>query len=146
MIAPTVELAYLASTDLQSQLLPSTPDLRGMVVVDPHGLRLGEVADLVIDVAERRPRLISVLSGGLLGLTVGETLVPVEAIEQVDGRVRIAWSSALAHAHLLHHLTHRAPGRPSGPEPGSHDWLTRVTTAYEAFGIRPFWESDGHVR
>ncbi|GAA1766717.1 hypothetical protein GCM10009795_011520 [Nocardioides hankookensis] len=133
---PAAELVYLSASDLR--LSSSEDDLRGLVLLGRDGLRIGEIADLVIDVAERRPRLLSVASGGLLGLAEGESLVPVEAVARTGDRVRLTWSHACAHGHPLRHLTSpaaRAPGRASGHA------NVPFAAAYAAFGVRPFWET-----
>ena len=80
-------LVYLSGSGLD--LAVAADDVRGMVVVDPEGHRLGEVGDLVIDVRDRRARILSVVSGGILGLAAFERLIPVETIAKVDERIRV---------------------------------------------------------
>jgi len=77
-VTTDVSVAYLGSSALQ--LADPRDDVRGMVAVDPQGLRLGEVEDVVVDIAERRVRLLLVRSGGILGLPDSRTLVPVTSI------------------------------------------------------------------
>lgn len=78
---PTGELVYLTSGEIE--LADPADDVRGLPVHDLNGLRLGEVEDLVVDVTHRRVRMISVVSGGLLGLSASRRLMPMAATRRV---------------------------------------------------------------
>lgn len=136
------ELVYVGSTDIE--IHTGSRDLRGLVAVDPGGLRLGEVADVVVDLSERRPRLISIVSGGLLGLEQSERLVPIEAVTEVDERVRIDRSAEFLHALLQHGRppTVRTSSPESPPEPAEASREQRFAEVYAAFGLVAFWDVD----
>jgi sporulation protein YlmC with PRC-barrel domain len=87
MFTADAGLTYLEGTGLE--LADPADDLRGMVVVDPYGYRLGTVDDLVVDIGTRRSRLLSVVSGGILGLAPREVLVAVEMITKIDERIHV---------------------------------------------------------
>jgi sporulation protein YlmC with PRC-barrel domain len=74
-------------------------DVRGMVVVDANRHRLGEVEDLVVD-DEGRVRLLSVVSGGVLGLDTRTRAIPIEAVTRVDDRVHVDLHRAAAYSRL----------------------------------------------
>jgi sporulation protein YlmC with PRC-barrel domain len=117
------ELVYLRRSGFE--IAPATDDLTGMVVVDPSGLRIGEVGDMVIDVEARRARLILAVSGGILGFATSEILVPVETVTKVDDRVHVDRSYNDMQAGSVLAGTERP-----------------FAEAYEAYGIVPSW--DGH--
>ena len=128
-----VNLVYLGSSGLE--IAPPSDDLRGLVVVGPDGLRVGEVDDVVVDADARRARMMSVASGGILGFATHRALIPVEIVTKVDDRVHLdrsyadvpvcAASAEVAQAGDVHLL-------PS----------TEAEAAYDAFGVVPFWEVD----
>jgi len=68
-----------------SDFVPQNPedDLRGKVVYDPEGQRIGGVKDLYIDHREREMRFLQVGAGGFLGMGEKPLLVPVEAVVEV---------------------------------------------------------------
>jgi sporulation protein YlmC with PRC-barrel domain len=117
-----VGLVHLAGSGLD--LAVAADDVRGMVVVDPDGHRLGEVRDLVVDTGERRARLLAVVSGGVLGLDTTERLVPVEVVAKVDDRVRVARSCA--------EITALPSGGPAPADPVS------FAAVYGDYGLTPF--------
>ncbi|GAB3242127.1 PRC-barrel domain-containing protein [Nocardioides dilutus] len=82
-----IELVSLECSGLT--LAHPADDLRGQTVVDPHRHRVGKVDDLIIDREERRPRLLVVTSGGILGLGTTMRLIPVDAVVRVDEQVHI---------------------------------------------------------
>jgi sporulation protein YlmC with PRC-barrel domain len=100
-------------------------DVRGLTVVDPHGHRIGEVGDLVIDPTSRHSRALIVTSGGLAGMRKTTRLVPVEIVADVDERV---------HIRVAHTRVHAAPSDPA----------STITRAYERvcadYGVRPYGE------
>ncbi len=69
-------------------------DPRGMVVVDPDGLRLGEVESVV---TERHDAHLAVISGGIFGLARSKVLIPVRAVTKVDDRVHVDRTYADVH-------------------------------------------------
>ena len=118
------ELVHLKGSGFE--IAPATDDLTGMVVVDPSGLRIGEVDDMVIDDQTRRARLILVVSGGILGFGTSEILVPVETVTKVDDRVHVDRSYDDMQAGSIRAETERP-----------------FVEAYEAYGIVPSWDGDG---
>jgi sporulation protein YlmC with PRC-barrel domain len=121
------ELARLSETDLV--LANDNEDVRGRKVVDRQGKEIGTVADLFIDVQERKIRMIQIKAGGFLGLGERHFLLPADAITQVtktEVRVnatldRIVGSPAYDPQLIV------APG----PEPwGSYNGY---------YGISPYW-------
>lgn len=134
-----VELLYLADSGLE--LAEPADDVRGLVVVTPEGIRLGEVGDLVVDRQERRARLLSVLSGGILGLGATERLVPVEAITRVDERVHVDRSHAGDAYGGRRHDERSAPTE-SGTNPEALD--PPFAEVYERYDVIPFW-APGYV-
>ncbi|MBZ5740645.1 PRC-barrel domain-containing protein [Nocardioides mangrovi] len=139
MTVMETELRYLAGGGIE--LAEPAADLRGLVVVGPDGLRIGQVEDLVVDVDERRPRLLVVASGGVLGLAVRRVLVPVETVTRVADRVHLDRSSGVVNA-LLADRTAQPPGppaqRPTAPGPGC------LAELYALFGVTPFWLTGSH--
>ncbi|MBF4764403.1 PRC-barrel domain-containing protein [Nocardioides islandensis] len=135
-----IGLVYLAASDLE--LAHAADDVRGLPVVTHVGHRLGEVEDLVIDPVERRARLLSVVSGGILGLGVTERLVPVEAITRVDDRVHVDRG----------HPAGDGEGRHRADPPGLAEEGYRpelvdpppFAEVYERYGVMPFWTA-GYV-
>lgn len=122
-----MELVYLGRSGLEI----ATPDgdVRGCAVVDPGGLRLGEVDDVVVEVATRRTRLLAVVSGGVLGLETRRSLVPVEAVTRTDDRVRLDRPPADGT------LPAGGPAWPDLADPQA------VVDAYRAHGVIPWWEA-----
>lgn len=100
-------------------------DPRGLVVVDPHQHRVGEVDGLLMDLDEHRTRLLVVATAGFVGLPRSWRLIPVEAVTRVDDRVHIEAS---------HEQVHRCP--PYQPGPASTSTYDEV---YDHFGYPPLW-------
>ena len=121
MTETRVEMVYLGRSGLS--LARAADDVRGRGVVDPTGLRLGEVEDVVIDAVHRRARLLSVVSGGVLGLAPHEALLPVETIVKVDDRVHVDLTRAEVHAGA------------SAP--------TSFWHVYDGYGVPRFWGDGG---
>jgi len=132
-VTTDVSVAYLGSSALQ--LADPRDDVRGMVAVDPQGLRLGEVEDVVVDIAERRVRLLLVRSGGILGLPDSRTLVPVTSITTDSGRVRVE------HTHdSVHRRGVSSESDPDGPPTadGRFD-AQQLVRIYQHYDATPFW-------
>ena len=123
------ELGMVSLGDRGLTLAHATDELRGRPVVDLCHHRVGEVGGLVIDERQRRPRLLVVASGGMLGLTRTKVLVPVDAVSRVDDLVHIE----VSHQHI------RSAAYASNLKPSQ---------AYEEvcrhFGYLPFW-APGYI-
>ena len=137
MTIANVDLVYLGSSGLE--VAPPSDDLSGLAMVGPDGLRIGEVDDVVLDLADRRARLISVASGGILGFARRRALVPVEVVTKVDDRVHVVLSYDDVFA------------GPGGPSERSTTDADRVTAAeaeatYDAYGVVPFWKVGRSTR
>ena len=126
-------LTYLATSGLE--ISPPADDVTGLVVVDPQGLRVGEVEDVVIDTADRRVRLISVVSGGILGFAADRTLLPIETVTKVDDRVHVDRSYAEIQDHRAHGAA-TGTTQEHAPDPVE----PTVEQAYAAYGVMPFWQ------
>ena len=59
-------------------------DIRGRTVLTVDGDRIGSVDDLLIDNVERTVRFLEVGSGGFLGVGHRKSLIPVEAVTEID--------------------------------------------------------------
>lgn len=125
----TNQIALVSLEDSGLVLAQPADDVRGLTVVDPHDHRVGKVDDLIIDVAERRARLLVVTSGGLLGLGLTKRLIPVDAVTRVDDQV---------HIEALHTQVHSAESDAAhDPTPAYHEMCTH-------YGYGPFW-APGYV-
>lgn len=58
-------------------------DLRGRVVRNPTGQKVGRIEHLLVDDAVGRVRFLEIASGGWLHLDEARSFVPVEAIERI---------------------------------------------------------------
>lgn len=58
-------------------------DVRGRRVRDKDDKDIGKVVELLIDLGERRVRLLQVDHGGILGFGAQSSLIPVDAISRV---------------------------------------------------------------
>jgi sporulation protein YlmC with PRC-barrel domain len=135
-----IGMVYLAASDLE--LADAADDVRGLPVVSLLGHRLGAVEDLIIDPVERRGRLLSVVSGGFLGLGVTERLVPVEAITRVDDRVHVDRPEPAGDGDGRH----RGDPADLAEEGYQPELVDRPPFAevYERYGVMPFWTA-GYV-
>lgn len=131
-----VELMHLDGSGLD--LAQPRDDVRGLTVVDLTGLRLGEVEDLVIDAHDQRARLLSVVSGGILGLVITRQLIPVEAVMRIDDRVHVgrAPRDVAEHPKPDEHTSTRADRSVRSARPV-------FAAAYDAYGISPYWRAGG---
>ena len=75
-------LVRLSDTELT--VADPAEDVRGRMVVDKDGEKVGEVDDLLVDDREHHVRFLRVSSGGFLGLGATKSLIPVEAITQIS--------------------------------------------------------------
>ena len=122
----TLPIHLLPLDEGQVGLAHESDDVRGLVVLDANGHRVGEVDDLIVDQAERRARLLVVSSGGVLGLGAHRRVFPVEAVAHVGEHVR------------LHHAEEMVP-----TDMDSDAVLARgdYASVYRRYGCTPFWEA-----
>jgi sporulation protein YlmC with PRC-barrel domain len=122
----TLPFRLLPLQEGQVDLAAAADDVRGLVVLDANGHRVGEVDDLIVDEAERRARLLVVASGGILGLGAQRHLVPVEAVAHVSDHVRLQHSGQ---------AVPRTEDADSSIERGDY------AAIYASYGCTPFWEA-----
>lgn len=58
-------------------------DVRGRRVRDKYGKDIGKVVDLLIDLEDRRVRLLQVDHGGILGFGAQSSFIPVDAVTRI---------------------------------------------------------------
>lgn len=75
-------LVKLGDTDLT--VADADEDIRGREVVDPTGEKIGKVDGLMIDDRESKVRFMLVESGGFLGIGADQSLIPIDAITNID--------------------------------------------------------------
>jgi sporulation protein YlmC with PRC-barrel domain len=102
-------------------------DLRNRVVRSAGGDELGTVKAMYVDAGERKVRLLTVASGGVLGIGETEVLVPVEAISRIDE----------TGVHLAHE-GEQVSGAPRYDPTLVHD-RAYWETVYGWFGYTPYW-------
>jgi sporulation protein YlmC with PRC-barrel domain len=122
----TLPIHLLALDQGHVSLADETDDVRGLVVLDANGHRVGEVDDLIVDRAERRARLLVVASGGVLGLGAHRRLLPVEAVAHVGEHVR---------------LHHAEEAMPQGEDADSIVERGDYAAVYSRYGCTPFWDA-----
>jgi sporulation protein YlmC with PRC-barrel domain len=123
MTAGQIGMVALGDSDLV--LANEDDDVRGMRVLDPNGLRVGEVDEIVVDEEECRARFLVVTSGGIMGLGEDKRLVPVEAVEGVSEEV---------HLHQSHdNVRQGAEYDPVLADPPDY------SEVYAHYGYTPFW-------
>ena len=75
----------------QLTLADGERDIRGWPVVASDGEEIGSVKALYVDPDKQEVRFLQVASGGVLGFGEEDHLVPIDAIESLDGeRVRLS--------------------------------------------------------
>ena len=107
------------------ELADENDDVRGLVVLDANGHRIGEVDDMLVDEAHRRARMLVVASGGVLGLGGHLHLIPVEAVARVSDHVRLQ-------------LPRTWCRRPS--ETDARADPVDYAAVYRRYGCTPFWD------
>ncbi|WP_107771480.1 PRC-barrel domain-containing protein [Nocardioides sediminis] len=125
----TLQLRLLPLESNEIDLADDEDNVRGLVVLDAHDRRVGEVDDIVVDDVERRGRLLVVASGGVLGLGSRRHLVPVEAVAHVSDHVR------------LHHMDEEVLAADEY-DPTLRDAVD-FAPVYDYYGCMPFWQA-GH--
>jgi sporulation protein YlmC with PRC-barrel domain len=118
-------------SDTELTIVNPAEDIRDRTVVDWDGEDIGEVEDLLIDEAEKRVRLLEVVSGGFLGLGKTTFLLPIEAITRIgDDR---------AYVNQTHQYIAGAPRydpdliHQEADEKGYYD------DVYQYYGYPPYW-------
>jgi sporulation protein YlmC with PRC-barrel domain len=90
MRPPHVEIGLVRLSDSDFELASPENEVRGKVVYDAEGQRIGNVEDLYIDPRERAVCFLVIGAGGFLGIGEKRLLVPVEAVTKVaEDRVTI---------------------------------------------------------
>lgn len=77
-----VSLVKLVDTDLTVK--NPEEDIRGRDVVDSGGEQIGTINALMIDETEGKVRFMVIESGGFLGLGADHSLIPIDAITDID--------------------------------------------------------------
>lgn len=125
MTTPPIRLLSLDAGAIA--LADDIGDVRGLVVLDANGHRIGEVDDMLVDEAQQRVRMLVVASGGVLGLGAHRHLVPVEAIARVSDHVRLQLSADMVpKTHSVDDLT----------DPADY------AAVYSQYGCTPFWDAN----
>lgn len=123
----TLPIQLLSLNEGAIDLADDTDDIRGLVVLDANGHRIGEVDDMLIDEAQQRARMLVVASGGVLGLGAQRHLVPVEAVARVSDHVRLQHSADMVSK------THNIDAQ---VDPGDY------AAVYSHYGYTPFWDPN----
>lgn len=113
-------------SDGESTLANPAEDIRGRVVRDGYGDKIGCVDDLMMDEHERKLRFICVKSWGLPGLGTNRFLIPVDAITRVS-------SDDVLVDRDLDQIAAAPEYEPDGVDA---DYMTRL---YDYYGYSPFW-------
>lgn len=124
-------LVHLSRTDLT--LADPGDDVRGRHIHDVAREDLGVVEDLLIDPDQRRVRMLVIATGGLLGIGVERSYLPVEAVTDItDETVRIGQAR--------HHVAGAPAYDPDlTDEPPLVDRLGYYGEVYGYYGYTPFW-------
>jgi sporulation protein YlmC with PRC-barrel domain len=81
-LEPGPRFAKLSHSELAIEY--ADDDVRGRTVFTVDGDRIGSVDDLLIDMDNRRVCFLEVGSGGFLGIGEHKSLIPIEAVSEVD--------------------------------------------------------------
>lgn len=127
------ELERLTHSGLE--LAEPAMDVRGREVRDRGGNHVGTVADLLIDPAERRVRMVELETDGtMFGIGSHRKLVPLEAITSADPRT--IYVNATEEEILA--LDDYRPAEGDAEE-------AQYLAAYGAYGLTPYWaETPAH--
>src|SRR3954447_10064683 len=102
-------------------------DVRGRRVITLAGDPIGSVDDLLVDEEEKVVRFLEVGTGGFLGLGGGKSLIPIEAVSDVDqNHVFVDLTFEHIAAAPLHN--------PHVVQTGSY-----LNDIYEHYGYQPPW-------
>lgn len=77
--APTLSRLH----DIGRTVAGSDEDIRGRMVKDRNGRKIGKIEHLLIDDVEQTVRFLEVASGGFLHLGETKSFIPVEAITRI---------------------------------------------------------------
>jgi sporulation protein YlmC with PRC-barrel domain len=127
MMAKTMTrtMTKLGETDLT--LSSREEDIRGRSVIDSAGQKIGEVKDLMIDQGESKVRFLDVAGGGVLGIGDKHSLIPVDAITNIDDD----------NVYLSHGLEHVKGAPAYDPTVVPED--TFFEDVYGYWGYSPYW-------
>jgi sporulation protein YlmC with PRC-barrel domain len=129
---PAPPFVKLSHSDFEVESVDE--DVRGRKVVTVNGDQIGTVDDLLIDREDQTVRFLEVSSGGFLGFGERTSLIPVEAISEIDERhVYVDLSREHVAAAPAHnpHVVHTVP------------YLNDV---YEHYGYAPPWTPGADSR
>jgi sporulation protein YlmC with PRC-barrel domain len=104
-------------------------DVRGRTVRDVDGDEIGKVDDLIVDDQEERVRFLRVATGGFLGIGEDTFLVPVDAIDSIDGD----------HVHIRESGEKVAGGPRYDPDIAPDESDFDFGGVYGYYGYSPFW-------
>ena len=125
----TRDLDPLTSSGLE--LDDPSRDFRGREIVDGDGNTVGTVVELLIDPGLRVPRLLVLETGGLLGMGKKQYLVPLEAVQEDSGQLR-----------MQRHKDEITNEPEYHPADGEEEEELQYVQVYAAYGIRPDWEVE----
>jgi len=124
----TAQPDILRLSDTTLTLTAKGDDIRGRKVVDTIGEAIGEVDELMIDVAEKKVRFLQITSGGFLGLGKSVFLIPVDAISWIDSKI----------VHINHDRKKFVGAPAYNPDMIDRAYLD---TLYDYYEYDPFWGS-----
>ena len=111
----------------RSPLSDPADDVLGLEVLDSIGQRIGQVEELLVDLRERRVRLLRVRSADPRGRAGATRLIPVDAVWRITDR-DISINRGRSHV--------QAGPADVGTDPEQRD-LERI---YAHYGYYPYWE------
>lgn len=118
-------LVKLGDTDLTVQ--NADEDIRGREVVDPGGEKIGKIDSLMIDDRDNKVRFMMVESGGFLGIGADHSLIPIDAITDID-----------ADTVQVDQTREKIAGGPTY-DPSLTEAPDYWESAYGYYGYTPFW-------
>jgi sporulation protein YlmC with PRC-barrel domain len=114
--------------DVGQTVANAVDDIRGRMVKDKNGQKIGRIDGLMIDDVERKVRFIEVASGGFLGFGESRSFIPVEAITRIaDDEVYIS--------HTREHV--------AGAPPYDPDLVVAHSDYF--FGLYPYYGYSGYL-
>jgi sporulation protein YlmC with PRC-barrel domain len=124
-----------------SKIVP-THRLATYDVINPDGKDLGQVQEIMLDMAQGRIAFVVVSFGGIMGLTDKWFTLPWEILEWSPGqRIFIL--------NMPREILEQAPGIDKNKWPQEID-LSWLSVCYAHYGCAPYWESpmvtDEHVK
>ncbi len=126
MVSVGIKSRLVRTGDSHLKVADPTEDIRGRKVMDRDGEEMGEVKDLLVDEQERKVRFFEMQSGGVLGVGGQRTVIPVDAIVNID-----------ADAVYIDQTRERIVSAPAyNPELVDDAYWTDV---YGFYGYPPYW-------